>query len=60
MATARLDVSGVSVEGGGGGGRGGSDGERGQMLATIVESLARSRENEDWGLIVEAAEDYQK
>lgn len=31
-----------------------------KMLSAIVESLARSRENESWGLMVEAAEDYQK
>lgn len=35
-------------------------GERGKMLSAIVESLARSRENESWGLMVEAAEDYQR
>lgn len=33
---------------------------RGKMLTAIVESLAKSRENESWGLMVEAAEDYQK
>lgn len=36
------------------------EGERSKMLSAIVESLARSRENESWGLMVEAAEDYQR
>lgn len=35
-------------------------GDRRKMLSAIVESLARSRENESWGLMVEAAEDYQR
>ena len=35
-------------------------GEREKVVSAIVESLARSRENESWGLMVEAAEDYQK
>lgn len=34
--------------------------EKGKMLNSIVESLAKSCENESWGLMVEAAEDYQK
>jgi hypothetical protein len=33
---------------------------RGKILNSIVECLAKSRENESWGLMVEAAEDYQK
>lgn len=39
---------------------GGGPGDRGTALAAVVESLAKSRENESWGLMVEAAEDYQK
>ena len=35
-------------------------GDRAKMLSTIVECLSRSRENESWGLMVEAAEDYQR
>lgn len=35
-------------------------GDREKVVSAIVESLARSRENESWGLMVEAAEDYQK
>lgn len=35
-------------------------GGRGKMMSAIVESLGRSRENESWGLMVEAAEDYQR
>lgn len=33
---------------------------RDKILKSIVESLTKSREGESWGLIVEAAEDYQK
>ena len=41
-------------------GSGENVGDRGKMLSAIVESLGRSRENESWGLMVEAAEDYQR
>ncbi len=34
--------------------------ERDKMLSQIVQSLSRSCENESWGLMVEAAEDYQR
>ena len=34
--------------------------DREKVLDTIVRSLSRSCENENWGLIVEAAEDYQR
>ena len=33
---------------------------RGKILNGIVDCLAKSLENENWGLMVEAAEDYQK
>lgn len=33
---------------------------RGKILNAIVESLAKSYESENWGLMMEAAEDYQK
>lgn len=34
--------------------------EREKILSEIVQSLASSRENESWGLMVEASEDYQR
>lgn len=34
--------------------------EREKVLSTIIDGLARSRENENWGLMMEAAEDYQR
>lgn len=34
--------------------------DKGKVLKSIVESLAKSCENENWGLMVEAAEDYQR
>ncbi len=33
---------------------------REKILAAIIEILAKSCENENWGLMEEAAEDYQK
>ena len=33
---------------------------RRKILNSVVESLGKSCENESWGLMVEAAEDYQK
>ena len=38
----------------------GSGGERGKTLEGIVQSLHHSEELEAWGLMVEAAEEFQR
>ena len=35
-------------------------GEKEKLLSAVNKSLASACENENWGLIVEAAEDYQR